>query len=213
MKHSFLTVIMCLFTCVIFAQTRLYENPNFDKIAENHQVIAILPFKTDITLRPKDMKNITPEQLERMEISEGENIQTALYSWFLTRQQRGSLTVKVQDIAATNAKLLQSDITAAVIPTFTPQQLAGILEVDAIIMGTFSTDKPMSEGAAAALGVLFGVWGPTNMAVINLFIYNAEDGEVLVNYNKGISGSSFNTPDQLINILMRKASRRIAYTK
>ena len=206
-------MMICLFTSIIFAQTRLYENPNFDQIAKTHQVIAILPFKTSITLRPKAMKELTPEQIEIMERNEGENIQSALYSWFLTRQKRGSLTVKVQDISATNAKLLQSDITAEVIPTLTPQQLAGILEVDAIIMGTFSTDKPMSDGAAVALGVLIGVWGPTNMAVVNLFIYNAEDGEVLVNYNKGVSGSSFNTPDQLINILMRKASRRIAYTK
>lgn len=80
-------------------------------------------------------------------------------------------------------------------------------------MGTFDTNKPMSEGASVALGLLIGFWGTTNSATINLSIYNAVDGELLVNYNKKVRGSIGSDNDSLINILMRKASRRIAYTK
>ncbi len=96
---------------------------------------------------------------------------------------------------------------------YEPIDLAKILEVDAVVMGTFETNKPMSEGASIALGALLGFWGSTNKAVINIFIYNAEDGELLVNYNKGVSGSIGSSTEDLINTLMRKASRRIAYTK
>jgi len=53
-------------------------------------------------------------------------------------------------------------------------------------MGTFDTNKPMSEGAFVALGLLIGFWGTTNSATINLSIYNAVDGELLVNYNKKV---------------------------
>ena len=97
------------------------------------------------------------------------------------------------------------------IDSYTPAQLAKILNVDAVIMGTLQTTKPMSEGLSAAMGVLFGVWGATNRATMNLFIYNSGDNAVLLNYNKGLVGSLGSSTQDMINILMRKASRRIAY--
>ena len=80
-------------------------------------------------------------------------------------------------------------------------------------MGTFQTNKPMSAGAAIALRMLLGAYAATNEAKINMFIYNAEDGKLLINYNKRVAGSLFSSSDDLVNILMRKASRRIAYCK
>jgi len=91
--------------------------------------------------------------------------------------------------------------------------LAEILKVDAIISGDYKTDKPMSEGASVALGILVGFWGTTNSAKINMSIHNANDGVLLWNYNKKVRGSIGSSPDDLINRLMRKASRRLAYTK
>ncbi|NND05619.1 MAG: hypothetical protein HKN87_04495 [Saprospiraceae bacterium] len=212
MKIFSLAILLFLASQVI-AQTHLYENPKFDRIARNHKEIGIIPFKTTVTLRPKQMKDITPEQLDRMEVAEGESIQSGMYSWFLKREKRGSLTVEVQSIASTNAKLKKAGINPDNYEEYEPAEIAKILEVDAVVMGTFETNKPMSEGASIALGAILGFWGNTNKAVINLFIYNAEDGDLLVNYNKSISGSVGSSTEDLINILMRKASRRIAYTK
>lgn len=96
---------------------------------------------------------------------------------------------------------------------YTPDELAQLLGVDAVIMGTFETNKPMSEGASVALGVLVGFYGSTNKAIVNMSIYDAHQGELLVNYNKAVSGSMGSSTEDLINTLMRKASRRIAYTK
>ena len=121
--------------------------------------------------------------------------------------------VDVKDVSATNALLAKKGITYDNIDEYTPTEIAKILEVDAIIKGTFQTNKPMSDGASIALGLLVGFYGPTNKATINMFIYNAEDGKILVNYNKGVSGTIGSSTDQLINIVMRKASRRIPYTK
>jgi len=203
-----------IFICVAaYGQTKLYENPDFDKIARRHKIIGIIPFKATVTLRPKQMKDISPEQLDRMEQAEGQGIQTGMYSWFLKRKERGKLKVNLQDPATTNAKLKQAGITYENYEENTPADLAKILEIDAIVMGTFETNKPMSEGASIALGALFGFYGSTNKAVANLFIYNGEDGELLCNYHKGLSGSIGSSVEDLVNILMRKASRRIAYTK
>jgi hypothetical protein len=195
------------------AQTSLFVDPNFPKIANNHKIIAVVPFRTTISLRPKDMAALKEGQMERMNEDESLNVQHAMYAWFLKRKQQGSMWVDVQDVSTTNAILARNGITSATIARYTPEEIAKILEVDAIVKGTFDTDKPMSDGASLALGVLVGFWGATNKAVINMFIYNAEDGKVLINYNKAVAGSVGSTTDQLINVVMRKASRRIPYTK
>lgn len=194
------------------SQTHLYENPDFDRLTASHEIIAIVPFKTSVSLRPKQMKDITPEQLQKMEESEGLSIQSAMYSWFLKRDKQQKLKIKVQDPNTTNALLRRNNITPEYLADYTPDELAEILGVDAVIMGTFETNKPMSEGASVALGMLVGFYGSTNKAIINLSIYNAEQGELLVNYNKAVSGSFGSSTEDLINILMRKASRRISYT-
>ena len=80
-------------------------------------------------------------------------------------------------------------------------------------MGTFETNKPMSEAASVALGLLVGFRGNTNEAILNLSIFDRKGGDLLVNYNKAVSGSMGSSTENLINVLMRKASRRIAYTK
>ena len=136
-----------------------------------------------------------------------------MYSWFLKRKKRGKLKDDVQNPATTNAKLKKAGVTLENYENYTPSELAKIFELDSIIMGTFETNKPMSEGAPIALGLLVDFWGATNSATINLSIYNATDGELLVNYNKKVRGSIGSDNDDLVNIVMRKASRRIAYTK
>ena len=213
MKKLLLFTFVIFFSNSIIGQTNLFENPDFDKIAKDHKIIGVIPFKVSVTLRPRQMKDITPEQLERMEKSEGEAIQSAMYSWFLKRKKRGKLSVDIQNPATTNAKLKKTGLNIDNYEEYTPSELAKILEVDSIIMGTFETNKPMSEGATVALGLLIGFWGPTNSATINLSIYNSVDGELLVNYNKKVRGGIGSDNDDLVNRIMRKASRRIAYTK
>lgn len=203
--------------CFIFhvnAQTNLYENPDFDEIAKNHKIIAVVPFKTQVKLRPKQMKDMSTEQLHRIEKSEGESIQSAMYSWFLKRKKRGDLqSLDVQDPRTTTALLKKQNIDYDNIMDYTPQELAKILEVDAVISGEFETNKPMSEGASVALGALIGFFGATNSATMNMSVHNAADGVLLWNYNKKVSGSIGSNTEDLINILMRKASRRLTYTK
>ena len=113
----------------------------------------------------------------------------------------------------TKAKLLRAGITIELMAAYTPQELCEILGVDAIIMGTFETNKPMSQGAAIAMNVLFGFAGVTEKALINLSIYEGENGALMCNYQKNLAGGMGSSTEDLINILMRKASRRIAYTK
>ncbi|NBW34378.1 MAG: hypothetical protein EBR30_05040 [Cytophagia bacterium] len=215
MQKFFFTLSLMLALSVVYsnAQTRLYVDPNFLSIAGDHKIIAVVPFRTTISLRPKQLAALKEGQLAEMNEDESINIQNAMFAWFLTRRQQGRMWVDVQDVSTTNAILARNGITYDNMAKYSPQEIAKILEVDAIVKGTFDTDKPMSDGASLALGVLVGFWGATNKATINMFIYNAADGRAIVNYNKTVAGSVGSTTDQLINIVMRKASRRIPYTK
>lgn len=76
----------------------------------------------------------------------------------------------------TNAKLKKMGVTSENFGEDTPNELADMIGVDAIIMGSFETNKPMSEGASVALGLLVGMYGSTNKATLNMSIYDAEDG-------------------------------------
>ena len=108
-----ITFKILLFTCFIIggysgnAQTKLFEHPNFENLAKDHKTIAIIPFSAKVNLRPKQMKEITPEQLTQLEIGEGQAIQNSMYTWFLHRQKKGKMKIDVQDPKKTNALLLK----------------------------------------------------------------------------------------------------------
>lgn len=215
MKKSILFIAAFILTIpFVSGQTSLYENPEFDKIAEDHKIIAIVPFKTQVKLRPRQMKDMNDEQLQRLEQAEGESLQSGMFSWFLKRKKRGKLLdLEIQQPSRTNALLAKEGIDYNNIYEYTSDELAKILEVDAIISGDYETNKPMSEGASIALTLLVGFGGSTNSAIVNMNVNNGADGVLLWNYNKKVRGGLGSSPEDLVNVLMRKASRRLAYTK
>lgn len=213
MKKIILSIVLIISFFSSYGQTRLFVDPEFSKHGNDHEIIVVIPFETTISLRPKKIKELKEGQLEKMQQNESYNIQQSMYSWFLKRKQQGKLWVEVQDVNKTNALLKKEGISYSNIKDFTAEEITAILGVDAVINGRFETNKPMSDGVGDALGILVGFYGATNRATINMFIHNADDGKILVNYNKAVSGSIGSSTDQLINIIMRKASRRIPYTK
>jgi len=205
-------LLSILVASMMTAQTNLYENPNFDQITKDHQSIAILPFIAQVNLKPKQMIEISDRKLDKIERAKGEGIQAAMFSWFLKRKKRGKFDLQIQDINKTNAILSENNIDYYNLKEQHPENLAKLLGVDAVISGDFETNKPMSEAGTIVLGILLGFWGNTNSAVINIKIHNGEDGELLSNYNKQIDRGIGSSPERLVNVLMRKASRRLAYT-
>jgi hypothetical protein len=141
------------------------------------------------------------------------DIQKGMHTWFLKRTQRGQLNAKIQSPNQTNALLRKAGIDIHDLDLYTAQELGEILSVDCIIMGSFETSKPMSGAASLGLALLTGGFGATSSAICNMDFYDTRDGELVVNYLKGVKGSLGSNSQDLINILMRKVTRRIPYTK
>ena len=210
-KILFLVVMLTSF--VTYSQTKLYVHPNAENYASATKSIAILPLKVQVKLRPKQLKDFTSDQIVQMQKDESLDIQKGMYSWFLTRQKRGELKSNVQTPMKTNALLKKAGIDIHELGSHLPSELGKILGVDCVVMGTFETSKPMSTGASIALGVVFGAFGATNAAVCNIDFYNTADDELVVNYLKKVRGPLGSDAQDMINILMRKVTRRIPYTK
>ena len=208
------TVLFSLITILFVASScgpKIYKNPDFDEKTARHKIVAIMPADVNISLRPNEMKKITPAQLEEMQTKTGLNIQDNMYSWFLRRSDRFKYTVSFQDISKTNTLLLNNNISAANIATKTKEELAAILGVDAIISTSAIMQKPMSDGAAVALGVLLGTWGNTNDVKTSINIHDSKDGSLVWKYDYTAGGSIGSNTQSLVNALMRNASKKFPY--
>ena len=210
---KFLLILTITFTTLSFSQTKLYVHPDADTYVANTKTIAILPMKVQVKLRPKQLKDFTSEQIIEMGKNESLDIQKAMYTWFLTRKKRGTMLVGIQNPTRTNALLKKEGIDIHSYDEYLPSELGKILGVETVITGRYETSKPMSTGAAIGLAVLTGGMFATNSAVMNMDFTSTTDDELVVNYNKKVKGSLGSDAQDLINVLMRKVSRRIPYTK
>ena len=215
MKHIISTVLLLSVAVVSIAQTReIYTNANFKTLAKTHKTLAILPIKTTLQLRPKEVeKNGGPAGVAVLEKREGLAVQSAIHSYFLKRKESNDLTVDIQDVARTNAMLERNAVTYETMAGFTPEELAKILNVDGIVSGTFESTQPMSNGAAIAMTALVGFGGATNTGKTVISINDGKTGELLWKYDKTLSRGFGSDTGSIITTIMRKASRQFPYDK
>ena len=191
---------------------KIYKSSEFDVALTKHKTVAILPADVMTKLRPNESKKITPEQLEQMNEKTGLAIQDKMYSWFLRRSDKYQYTVTFQDVTRTNALLKQAGITYNDLAAKDRTELAQLLGVDAVLQNRSSMDKPMSDGAAVAVGVVFGVWGNTNNVQTTINIHDGKSGNLLWKYDYQASGTVGSSANNLVNALMRNASKKFPYS-
>jgi len=185
---------------------------NVSAYAPKHKVVAVLPAAVTMELRPNQAKRTSAEQQRDVEFKTGLDFQERIYSWLLRRsQQQHGFTVQFQDIMQTNAKLRESGIPFEELRAHSPQELAQILGVDAVLTTNVRTTKPMSDGAAIAVGVLVGAWGATNQANITVNIHETQEGKLLWKYDYLAAGSVGSSTENMVNALMRNASKKFPY--
>ncbi|MFD2514053.1 hypothetical protein ACFSRY_09265 [Pontibacter locisalis] len=190
----------------------IYTSPAFHAKTKDHKTLAIIPFETIINLRPNQMERLGPKRHKEMEQKEALAVQNALYSFFLKEKGKENFAIDVQDIHKTNTLLYRHNITQEDIKSYTYEELAEILGVDAIISGTLQTDKPLSDGAALAMGLLLDTYAlPTNSGAASIAINDGQTGELLWRYQKSLDRGLGSDTYTIISAIIRKASKKLPY--
>ncbi|MFI5186422.1 MAG: hypothetical protein ACHQF0_06840 [Chitinophagales bacterium] len=211
MKKRTLFLKLSLLTILFSCGPKIYQSAEFDTAFARHKIVAILPADVTTQLRPNEAKKVTPEQIQEMTEKTGYDIQDKMYSWLLRRSAKFHYTVTFQDVTRTNALLKEAGVGYADLQTKDRTELAKILQVDAVMQDKARMDKPMSEGAAVALGLLVGVWGATNKVETTINIHDGKSGNLLWKYDYEASGSVGSSSTKLVDALMRNASKKFPY--
>ena len=224
-----LVPVLFSFSLIVMGQTKeIYTHPEFDSLTRDHNILAILPFQVMLRLKPKQMKKLEIEDLEKLEKVEGEAVQNALYTYFL--KQKDSFKVNFQDISYTNTSLAQVGWTIDSLRTKTKKDICRKLNVDGVISGTVITTKLMSDEAVLLLttlgtvvsiaGLLLGgvgdlswIGGPgaTNTGSCQINVFDAKTNKLLWRYDKSLGRGLGSNTNSVMNALMRKASKKFPY--
>ncbi len=213
MRKTFLALLGIIAVSSIFGCAKTYTAPDFDTYYKTHQMVSILPFKVtyDPSKLPKDM---TEERLQKIEHDEALELQLQLFINFLERKStKNNYTVDFQDVSQTNILLVQAGLQIDSLEIYTMKQIRDVLGTDGIISGHIRRSKPMSAGAAIALGVLLGIWGSTNEVNVTVNIHDGESGKLLWNYEHQATGSVGSSSESLAKNLVSDISQKFPYRK
>ena len=191
------------------AQKNIYESDKFDLFSQEHKLLAIMPFLTNLDLKD----DISKEDLADREKKEGYAVQNALETYFSKRKRKKKFSVDFQNTEDTNAMLAQNNITYKNIDVYTIKQLSEILKVDGIISGNLDLNILLSKGVPEDFGFLDYFLGDANFGRIGIKISDGTTGKLLWKYEKEINKKSGRNTDDLIDRMMKLASRKFPYDR
>lgn len=202
-KNWFYIFLIAIFTS---SCAKIFYSPDAKILAQSHKAIAIIPPTVSIEAR----KKVDAEALREQQKTESLNFQKEMYAWMLKRKMQGKISPEILDIETTNAKLKKSGYPET---PLSPVELAEILDVDGVLSSNFSLSKPISEGAAVALGLILGAYGPTNEVKVSFSIHDRNTKKLIWNFDHKYSGSLGSTPARMVDGIMRNVSKRMPYKK
>ena len=206
-KLVFFFCIPCFFWSN--AQKDIFESSRFDMLSEDHEVLAIVPFITQLELE----RSISSDELRELAKKEGYAVQDALETYFSRRKKRKKFNVDFQNVEETNALLLRNGITYDNIDVQTVKELSEILGVDGIISGTLDLNVLLSKGVSTDFSLLDYFRGNANFGRIGIKISDGATGKLLWKYEKVITKKTGKNTDELIDKMMKAASRKFPYDK
>ncbi|RAV27518.1 hypothetical protein [Sinomicrobium soli] len=209
MKRIFFILAFLGFTTG-FAQKTIYESKRFDQLSKDHKTLAIVPFLATLHLEHTD--NISREQMNELQATEGYAVQEALESYFSQKKNRKGFRVGFQNIKNTNAILSKNGITLDNIDIHTTEDLCKILGVDGIISGNMTLSKLISKGVENP-GFFDIVSGKSDYGRIAIKLSDGDTGKLLWKFEKTMTRKSGKNTRDIIESIMKKASRKFPYEK
>ena len=132
---------------------KYYQSSNFEQQTARHKTIAILPAEMIFTgTKPK---NLTPEDIAKIEETESLTFQNSLFNGILrhANTKKYVTTISVQDISTTQKLLEENNITVRGSWKEDDRKLAQLLGVDAVVRMRVQKKRYMSDLASMGISV------------------------------------------------------------
>ena len=146
----------------------------------------------------------TKERQNTMSLS----IQKEMHSLVLRRKMQGKISQEFMDIETVNAKLKKAGYTDT---PLTQNELCEVLVVYGVISYNFSLTKPFGNIMAICIQQAGAGSQITNQIHVTTSIQDCEKQKMIWNYNRQFNGTVSSTPGQLIENIMRNASRKMPF--
>jgi hypothetical protein len=213
-KFTFLFTLQLILVVSVNAQfesaKQVYESPKMKSATATHKMVAILPFKADISYK-RMPKNYDATENEKQEKQMAFDMQGGMYTYLL--RKANDFTVTVQDPERTNALLRKAGYMDR-LDELTADSLASILKVDGVVKCSYKYEKTGSEGGAIAKTILLGVGtGKVASGQLTIQVYNGIDGELLWRFYKEMNEDVMSSANEVMERMMRKVGRNFPYEK
>jgi len=204
LKNSVIALTLVLFST---SCAKIFYSVDGKTLAQkHHRSVAVMP--SFVSIAPKGVyRNAVAEALERQETVEALNFQQAIHSWLQKSKSEGKISVEIQDIEVTNAKLKNAGYPETLI---TDAKLCEILGVDGIIVSNFELSKPMTTGEAIAIGIMTGAWLPTDEVRATIAIFDCANKKIIWSYQRKTEGDDLRA---ITNNFIKKAGKNMPYVK
>ena len=165
MKKSLLLLILLLLATGCTAVD--YQSPRFAAQTQSHRTVAVLPF--EMVFAGKAPRRWTAPQIQRAEEVESRAFQRSLYFHLLNRIGQGHLAIEVQPIEDTNRLLADHRISVRDSWEMATEDLAQILDVDAVVRTRVEKTRYLSD--TASFGISAGGY------LLAEIVHDATDGD------------------------------------
>lgn len=204
-----------------------YRSPKLAAAAVTHQRVAILPF--EVVLTGKLPAGLTVERAAEIEEWESMAFQQALHDALLNQSdgRRDPIRIEFQPVSRTNGILAQNGISIRDSWVMSPEALARVLGVDAVIRTRVTKARYLSDGASfgidlgtrvlneATEGRLGGIlpWGLARTHDIHAdgTLFDGADGSLLWKVGLQRSADWACPADQVILGVTRKLAKEFPY--
>jgi hypothetical protein len=189
-----LTLLFCICVCFAACGTNraVYKSADFEQQAARHQTIAILP--VCITETGYVSKKVSEADIKAANEKWSYVFQESLHAYVLreTSKNKKGAVVSFQALQKTNALLREANLTIDDIYGKQPEELAKLLQVDAVLSTTLQKNKNFSDGVAYGLAAgrtIFNIlgqgtsnplpWINASDIYMSSSLYNAGDSKLL----------------------------------
>ena len=157
MKRNLPSLVTKSFLAILFfsscAGHKYYTSSSFEQQTAKHKIIAVLP--AEMIYTGNQPKNLTADQIAKIEETESTTFQTSLYNGILRHANTKKYIswINVQDISTTQKLLEENQISIRDSWKEDDKKLATILGVDAVVRMRIQKKRYMSDLASMGIGV------------------------------------------------------------